>query len=172
MGLGGWTATENEVLKTLALMLTILVLTLVTWRGYARCRDSLHDWPMSDIPAARLISVSLGVVYLQVHWAFYRSAALLWTGGDYHTGIWLGFVLVVLEELLSSQIRRNIVRLDDASLAVGIRWALVASSGVAFMLSRSLWFVALLHWAIELINLAVRRKLSHRQSPHNGRMAT
>ncbi len=171
MGLGDWSATEYDVLKTLALMSAILVITLLTWRGYVGCQDSLHDQPMPDISAGGPIACTLEIIYRQVHWAFYRGAALLWTGGDYQTGIWLGFVLVVLEEMLNPQVRRNLVRPGDAGIAVGIRWVLAASSGVAFMLSRSLWLIMLLHWAIELSNLVARRKQA-RRSPGNGHMTT
>lgn len=172
MGLGGWTATEYDVLRTLALMLTVLVATVLTWRDFVHCEDSLSDRPMSNIPALEPLAGALEVVYLQVHWAFYRGAALVWTNGDYHAGIWSGFVVILLEEMLNPQVRRNLLRPSDAGVAVGIRWALAASSGVAFMLSRSLWLVALLHWAIELSSLAVRRELSRRRSPANRHITT
>ncbi len=163
MGLGEWTATENEAFKAIGLMLVVFLITVLTWWNYARTLTNLSDSSPLGESGIDPIVATLEVIYLQTHWAFYRSAASLWSGGDYYTGIWLGFAIVVLEELLNPEIRRRL-RLSGANVTVGIGWGIAAASGVALLFSRSLWFVALLHWLFEMFGVAVRRKLNHRGS--------
>lgn len=161
MGLGEWTATEDEVLKTIGLMLLVFLLIALTWWNYARTLTNGNDRSSLGESGTDPMAATLEVIYLQIHWAFYRSAASLWAGGDYYSGTWLGLVLVVLEELLNPEIRRKLVR-PGANLTIGIGWGIAAASGVALLFSRSLWFIAFLHLLIEMFGVVVRRKLSHR----------
>jgi len=82
----------------------------------------------------------------------------------HYTGIWVGFALVVFEDLLNPETHRKLA-LPGANIAIGIRWGIAAACGAAFLFSHSLWFVAFLHWLIEMGSAASLRNLMRHRPP-------
>jgi hypothetical protein len=134
------------------------------WRSQARlahqlCRPaSAHG--VSAPPSAHWVDALLQAIYLESHWAFYRSGPILWLGGDYYSGSCLGFLLVSAEWLLNPEIRASLRRGNGGSTAVVLDWSLAVCMTAGFFFSRSLWLVAVLHWWVELGLRHVRRALA------------
>ncbi len=109
------------------------------WRNYA-----------SQVPGAGFQVAGLGPIlretaYLQVHWAFYRAAPLLWFGP---TGegwpVFIGVVLVGLEAGLDPRLwaaLREPARAPRPLLKAALCWL----SALGFALTHNLWLVAAVH---------------------------
>lgn len=92
--------------------------------------------------------VLVEVLYLQIHWAFYRGALTL-VMGDLYVGTFVGLGLVYLEWSLNPFWRQG---WREQSLAA-VRWlraAIALAIAVAFFLSRNLWICLLVHGVLEL----------------------
>ena len=163
MGLGEWTATSDAVLATISLALAAFVILSATQWSYSR---SLHEQAepfRTKSQSTHWTMATLDVLYLEVHWAFYRTGPIVWLGGDYYTGSFLGFLLVSLEELLNPR-TRNALKRPQTSMAVLVRWSTALCMTTAFYFSRSLWLVTGLHWLVEMGRLCLQRALSHEVS--------
>ncbi len=90
-------------------------------------------------------AVLLEGLYAEVHWAFYRAAPLILLGDAYAAAV-IGLLLVGVEwsvELIHSGLgdRPHWLR----------RVLLLAASATLFVLTRNLWLLLVLHFALELI---------------------
>ena len=166
MGLGEWTATSDDVLVTSGLALAAFVILSVTQRSYSRSLPDQTETSRAQSQGRHWVTATLDVLYLEVHWAFYRSGPIFWLGGDYYTGSFLGFLLITLEELLNPRVR-NALKRPQTSIAVLVRWSIALCMTTVFYFSRSLWLVIGLHWLVEMGSLCVQRALSHKVSFQN-----
>ena len=132
---------------------TFLLLALMWW-WYARAIAAL---PLSarERWGASLEDDSINVwillreaVYLETHWAFYRSAAILLLD-DYYVGTFLGFLLVTLEWAVNPAWRRNL-SLPWRSVNTLMRWSMAFATAIIFLFIRNLWVLVPIHWAIEI----------------------
>jgi hypothetical protein len=124
--------------------LTVLLFLMLSWVNANR-KASAWRFAFYPEPWWRVL---VDVLYLQVHWAFYRGALTL-VMGDLYAGTFLGLALVYLEWSLNPYWRRG---WREESL-VAVRWmraALALSIAVLFFLSRNLWICLLIHGALEL----------------------
>ena len=87
-------------------------------------------------------------IYLETHWAFYRSAAILLLD-DYYLGVFLGFLLVTLEWSINPAWRADLSSLWR-SVNILLRWSLALIVAVVFLFTRNLWLLAPIHWGIEM----------------------
>jgi len=94
-------------------------------------------------------------VYLQTHWAFYRSAAIL-LFDSYYASAFLGFLLVILEWSMNPAWRKDL-SLPGRSASVLMRWSMAFTTAIIFLLTRNLWLLVPIHWGIEI---ACRRLLA------------
>jgi hypothetical protein len=88
------------------------------------------------------------VLYLEVHWAFYRGALTIGLD-DFYVGVFVGLGLVYVEWGLSPFWRRGWRRKQQSA----VRWlraALALVSAIIFLLTRSLWVCLFVHVLIEL----------------------
>jgi len=129
---------------------TLLLLALICW-WYARAimalpvptkRGHLGDEPINGWGLLR------EVIYLQTHWAFYRSAVILLLD-DHYTGTFLGFLLITLEWAMNPAWRKDL-GLPWRSVTPLIRWSMALSTAIIFLLIRNLWVLVPVHWAIEM----------------------
>lgn len=139
---------------------TFLLLALIWW-WYARAIAAL---PFS---ARARRGKSLGddfmngwallreVIYLETHWAFYRSVIILLLDDDY-TGIFLGFLLVTLEWAINPAWREDLSS-PRRSADLLMRWSMAFTTALIFLFIRNLWLLIPIHWALET---ACRRLLA------------
>ncbi|MFQ5811576.1 MAG: hypothetical protein ACE5I2_00045 [Anaerolineae bacterium] len=94
-------------------------------------------------------------IYLETHWAFYRSATILLLD-DYYVGAFLSFLLVSLEWLINPAWRKDL-SLPWRSADVLMRWSMAFATAIIFLFIRNLWLLVPIHWGIEI---ACRRLLA------------
>jgi hypothetical protein len=105
------------------------------------------DRPRLRFPPRPWWMLLMDVIYLEVHWAFYRGALAVLTG-DVYSGVFLGLGLVCLEWSSSPYWRRG---WQQESRAAGqwLRAALALVVALIFLLTRSLWVCLGIHLLLE-----------------------
>jgi hypothetical protein len=141
---------------------TFLILASVWW-WYTRAIASL---PLSARKRRRVDSANGWVlpretIYLQTHWAFYRSIALLLD--NYYAGIFLGFLLVTLEWAINPAWRRDLTS-PWQSVNILLRWGMAFVTAIIFLFIRNLWLLVPIHWSIEVV---CHRLLAGLSQPEN-----
>jgi hypothetical protein len=96
---------------------------------------------------SRWWAVLVGVLYLEVHWAFYRGALAVMLD-DAYAGVFLGLGLVYLEWSLNPLWRQG-WRLGSQSAERWMRASLVLIIALLFLLTRNLWVCLAVHILIE-----------------------
>ncbi len=91
--------------------------------------------------------ILVNVLYLQVHWAFYRGALMV-VQDDAYAGAFLGLGLVYLEWGLNPFWRQG-WRLASRAAEQWLRASLVLVSALLFLLSRNLWVCLAVHLLVE-----------------------
>ena len=144
-----------------------LLLALIWW-WYARAIAALSlsarqrgGKSLGDDPPKGWILLR-EVIYLQTHWAFYRSAAILFLDNQY-AGVFLGFLLVTLEWSINPAWRRDL-SLPWRSVSILTRWSMAFVVAVIFLFIRNLWLLVPIHWGIEM---ACHRLLAGLSRPEN-----
>jgi hypothetical protein len=130
-----------------------LLLALIWW-WYARAIAAL---PLSarERGGASLRDVSARgwvllreTIYLEAHWAFYRSAAILFLDNQY-AGVFLGFLLVTLEWSINPAWRADL-SLPWRSVNILMTWSMAFVTAIIFLIIRNLWLILPIHWGIEV----------------------
>jgi len=88
------------------------------------------------------------VIYLETHWAFYRSATILLLD-DYYVGTFLGFLLVTLEWSMNPAWRAGLSA-PWRSADILMRWSMAFAMAITFLFTRNLWVLVPVHWGIEM----------------------
>jgi len=106
-------------------------------------------------------AVLVNVLYLQVHWAFYRGA--LWMIlGDVYAAAFLGLGLVYLELALNPFWRQG-WQLASPAAEQWARASLALVSALLFLLSRNLWVCLAIHLLVEFsVRQLGRERVRHR----------
>lgn len=141
----------------LALGLGLLLILLVAWISANRGSGSYR----LQFPRRPWWALVVDVLYMEVHWAFYRGALAV-ALGDVYAGVFLGLGLVYLEWGLNPFWRRG---WRSKSLAA-VRWLRAAMAlGIAliFLLTRNLWVCLAVHASIELAFWHLGRRRSPRR---------
>ena len=102
-------------------------------------------------------------IYLETHWAFYRSAAILLLD-DYYAGVFLGFLLVTLEWSINPAWRTDL-SVPWRSVNILLRWSLALVTAIIFLFTHNLWLLVPIHWGIEM---ACHRLLASFSQRNNG----
>jgi len=136
--------------------LTVLLFLVVSWVSANR---HAGDWRLAFSPEPWWY-VLVDVLYLQIHWAFYRGALTL-ALGDLYAGTFLGLGLVYLEWALNPFWRQG---WHEQSLAATrwLRTAIAMAIAVAFFLSRNLWVCLFAHGVLEFLLRQLGRERSRR----------
>lgn len=154
VGLGGsWTVTRwlgaagtGLGLGSVALMILLL----------AR-RHANHVPPFSRHPWWVIV---IEVVYLEVHWVFYR-AALTFQSNSLYLGVFAGLGLVYVEWAVSPFWRWG-WRQESRAAGQWLRAALALASALIFLLTQNLWICLVVHWLVELVFYSHNRQKAHR----------
>jgi hypothetical protein len=147
VGLGGnWPVSRwlGAVGTGLGLGLVAFLILLVAWITVRRSG-----------PAERLSfsALSWGTIlvdglYLQAHWAFYRSVlTIVW--GDVYPGIFAGLGLVYLEWSLNPSWRGD-WRHQARAVRNWLHVAMALVTAMVFLFTRNLWVCVVIHWGLEL----------------------
>lgn len=132
---------------------TFLLSALICW-WYARATASLPP------PTRKRLGASLGhdsisgwgllreAIYLQTHWAFYRSVVILLLD-DHYIGAFLCFLLIILEWAINPAWRDDL-NSPWRSAKPLMRWSTAFSTAIIFLFIRNLWLLVPIHWAIEV----------------------
>jgi hypothetical protein len=110
---------------------------------------------------SRWWAVLVGVLYLQVHWAFYRGALAVMLD-DAYAGAVLGLGLVYLEWSLNPFWREG-WRLASRAAERWLRASLVLVIALLFFLSRNLWVCLGVHLLIEFSMRQLGREQARRR---------
>ena len=144
-------------LGAIALVLMVLGLSSANRRNF--------DTPLRFAPA-RGWAVLVSVIYLQVHWAFYRGAlTVMWD--DAYAGAFLGLGLVYLEWGLNPFWRQG-WGLESRAAVRWLRASLALVITLLFLLSRNLWVCLAVHLLVEY---ALRQIGRQRTAPAPARLS-
>lgn len=141
--------------------LGLFLLLALAWWHYARSLETLPG-PPAHVPLTTSWlteawwSLFLDAIYLEMHWAFYRSAPIILLD-DYYLGSFLGLLLIGLEWWTDPRFRTDLNspgRIRDI-LTVGLALGMT----IIFFFIRNLWLMVPLHWAIEIGGLHLARAL-------------
>ena len=133
---------------------TLLLLALIWWwhaRAVAALPPSARERQGTSLGFAGSTngwSLLREVIYLETHWAFYRSATILLLD-DYYAGIFLGFLLVTLEWSMNPAWRKD-WGLSWRSVDILVRWSMAFATAIIFLFIRNLWVLVPIHWGIEI----------------------
>ena len=147
VSLGGrWPVTRwlETVGTALGFGLVALLFLLLAWKNGAR----LGDGTRLHFPRRPWWAILIDVLYLEVHWAFYRGALAV-VLQDVYEGVFVGLGLVYLEWGLNPWWRAG----WRSESEVGSRWlraALALVIALLFLLTRNLWVCLGVHGTIEL----------------------
>jgi hypothetical protein len=89
----------------------------------------------------------LGVLYDQIHWAFYRSGPILWLG-DLYWGTLAGFALAALEAGLNPALRWALKSPETAGPPL-LRLSSAWISALLFVATQNLWLTLATHLILE-----------------------
>lgn len=147
VGLGGrWPATRwlGAVGAGLGWGLIAFLLLLLAWANANR----LTHGAWLQFPSRKWWLILVDVFYLEVHWAFYRSALAV-TLDDVYAGIFWGLGLIYLQCSLNPFWRQG-WHLQSQAATRWLRAALTFIIAVLFFLTRNLWICLLVHWLLEV----------------------
>lgn len=135
---------------TLGLTAGALTLTVMLCWWYAR---SLRALPFGTTPPASTDLLPWWIsfreaVYLQMHWAFYRSGTILLTN-DFYRGTALSLILICLEWAINPAWRTELRQPFRAETRLS-RLGLALITALLFYFTRSLWLSILVHWVLAL----------------------
>jgi hypothetical protein len=140
---------------------TFLILALIWWwyaRDVAALPPPARERQGTSLEFAGSINgwtLLREVIYLETHWAFYRSAVILFLD-NYYAGVFLGFLLVTLEWSINPAWRTDL-SLPGRSVSIFLRWCMAFVMTIIFLFTRNLWLLVPIHWGIEV---ACRRLLA------------
>jgi hypothetical protein len=131
---------------------TFLILAF-TWWWYARAVAALppsarerQGTSLRFAGSTNGWSLLREAIYLETHWAFYRSATILLLD-DYYVGIFLGFLLVTLEWSMNPAWRKD-WGLSWRSVDILMGWSMAFATTIVFFFIRNLWVLVPIHWGI------------------------
>lgn len=147
VGLGGrWPVTRwlGAAGAGLGWGLIALLILILAWGNAKRLTQGVR----LQFPSRQWWLILVDVLYLEVHWAFYRSALAV-TLGDIYAGVFWGLGLVYLQCSLNPFWRQG-WRLQSQAATRWLRAALAFIIAVLFFLTRNLWICLLVHGLLEV----------------------
>jgi hypothetical protein len=150
-----------------------LILLIWGWRHYLRAVAEIGHGPQERPFLAQVRTlltpwgwglVLLEILYLEMHWAFYRGATIRLLG-DYY-GVFLSFLLILAEWWLNPEIRRNLGMAHRGGETM-TTVATALSITIIYSITSSLWLCMAAHLAIEF-GLLSFLAVSYGLSDHEG----
>lgn len=146
--------------STLGVTAGVLTLTVLLNWWYTRALRALSPTDHAPLPSpdpSPWWIVFREAVYLQIHWAFYRSGTILLTG-DYYSGTVLSLVLIGAEWFLDPAWRADLDQPARAEVLLA-RWGLALINALLFYLTRMLWVGIVVHWVLAWLYTSLVRWL-------------
>jgi len=145
----------SELALGLALGVGTLTLLLWSWRHFLLVvHETDHGTPYVPYAFQRRVLAApwgwglivLEVLYLEMHWAFYRGATIR-ALGDYY-GVFAGFLLILAEWGLNPAFRRDVstARRDGGAMTTVVT---AFSIGVVYYFTANLWLCMAVHLIIQ-----------------------
>ncbi|MFQ6059080.1 MAG: hypothetical protein ACE5MB_09420 [Anaerolineae bacterium] len=131
------------------------LLLALTWWYYAHSTHLLY--PQADPLSSHLTTLNrpwgwalllLDVIYLEVHWAFYRSGPIQ-VLADLYSGVFLGLALAFLEAYSSPHLRRGLRQPEQAG-GILLTGSLALVVALIYLFTHNLWLCVLSHLGIEV----------------------
>lgn len=176
VGLGGiWTPNRwlEAVGTALGLGLVAGLLLFLAWANANR-GPSMGSGPLSEhrlrFPPRPWWAILVDVLYLEIHWAFYRGALAVLLG-DRYAGVFLGLALVYLEWGLNPFWRHG-WRIGSRAAAQWLRAALALVVALIFLLTRNLWVCLGVHLVLELAFWGLGQERAEARVPAPGQKST
>lgn len=115
------------------------------WRPYAR---TVHPHAIDETGwnwARQIVEA----FYQQAHWAFYRSAPILWLGDGYW-GTVFGLGLILIEGWSNPSVRAHVEEITRADAPL---WSagLAIVSALVFILTQNTWYCLIVHLILVLV---------------------
>lgn len=129
----------------LAVGLVAFLVLILAWFGAQRMAGRVK----LRFPSRPWWAILVDVLYLEVHWAFYRGALSV-ALDDLYAAVFVGLGLVYVEWALSPFWRRGWRQRSQAAER-WLRAALALVIALLFFLTRNLWVCLGVHWLLELI---------------------
>lgn len=150
----GWTSADW--LRGLNVGLTLGLIALIPI-GLAARQMARAGSPLG-VDARSAGAIIIDSVYTEVHWTFYRSAALILLSSAYWAAL-LGLILIGLEWIVSI-VRNGLgAQPEDRQSWIG-QMLLLTLSAALFILTRNVWLMIGLHVVIEIALKAWTRRLA------------
>jgi hypothetical protein len=146
VGIGGrWPPTRwlSAVGTSVGFGLASFLLLLLAWMSANRARPGAR----LRFPPRPWWLITIDVLYLEVHWAFYR-AALTVELDDVYIGVFLGLALVFLEWALNPFWRSG-WRAENQPARQWLHVAMALVMAILFLFTRNLWVCLGVHLALE-----------------------
>jgi hypothetical protein len=124
--------------------LVAFLVLILAWAGAQRVAGNVR----LRFPPRPWWAILVEVLYLEVHWAFYRGALAV-ALGDLYAAVFLGLGLVYAEWALNPFWRQG-WRMEYQAAGRWLRAALALVIAMLFFLTRNLWVCLGVHWLLEL----------------------
>jgi hypothetical protein len=118
-----------------------------------------HAGHLPPFPRRPWWAIVIDVVYLEVHWAFYR-AALTFQFNSLYLEVFAGLGLVYAEWVVSPFWRRG-WREESQAAGRWLRAALALVIAVLFLMTQNLWICLLVHFLLEVVFYSHSRQKAH-----------
>jgi hypothetical protein len=164
---------SNGMALGMGLGLGTLILLTWGWRHYVQSMVEIGQDPQARPFLAEVRTlltpwgwglILLEVLYLEVHWAFYRGATIRLLG-DYY-GLFLSFLLILAEWWLNPEIRKNLGMAHRGGETTTTA-ATALSITIIYWFTSNFWLCMAVHLAIEFGLLSFLR-LSYGLSDYEG----
>jgi hypothetical protein len=179
--MGMWATDWFEVrwFEGIALGMTLGLGTLIIlcwgWRHCLRTMAEIRHWPQGRpfLAESRTLLTPWGwglilleVLYLEIHWAFYRGATVRLLG-DYY-GVFLSFLLILAEWWLNPELRKGL-GMTHRSGEIMTTVAIALSITTIYYFTSNLWLCIAIHLAIQfgLISFLLVSSGSTNYEPQN-----
>lgn len=154
----GWPVTRwLEAAGTgLGIGLAASLILVLAWANANRCNEGIR----LCFPSRPAWALLVDGLYLEVHWAFYRSALAVALDAAY-AGIFWGLGLVYLEWGVNPLWRLR-WRQESQSAELWLRAALALVAALLFLLTHNLWICLGVHWLLAFTFWYVAREQARR----------
>lgn len=132
----------------LALGLAALAILILAWANASRASEQGGNDPGPCFSPRPWWLLVLDVLYLEVHWAFYRTALTLLLD-DAYVGVFVGLGLVYVQWGLNPLWRRG-WRKGSQAASRWLRSAMALIAALIFLVTRNLWVCLVVHGLIEM----------------------
>lgn len=150
----------------LAVGFLVLLLLWLAWASASRLSPNAPRAVALSFARRPWWAVLVSILYLEVHWAFYRGALAV-ALGDVYAGVFWGLAAACLEWALNPFWRAGWQTAAQAGRA-WLNIGLALTSALLFLLTRNLWICLAVHWLLALVFWALAR---HQHGPGVGRLS-